>query len=709
MDEKLIELAEWTLSHDLYPEPVIPEYDPTDEIFPEAVRHAKRFGEYLDAQPVSIRDGAKFVGLMRFADDYFPGEIHQRRGFPYFSKTNKRYYCKPYNNYATCDWEHATADFGAVIQYGFEELYRQINVSRDAHAAEPEKLIFLQGEEMVLNAILRWAEKCALACEAKAAEEKDEARQNELYEMADILRRVPRYPARTFREAVQCLYLIFHFLVDSIGLPDRYLRPYYERDLAEGRLTREEAENYLGELYCMISASTPFTSGNADKGGESHFTIGGYLPDHTDGFCDLSRLLLDSMMKLPLVRPQVTVRWTPETPTEVLYHVLDCERHDKGKRIALCNDVPRIKAYMELTEMPFEEACRYVVVGCNEPAFEGSIDMTGALGNVGRTVSDVFTTGSKKVFDAVTFDEFYTEYERTLDAALTQIVQYLGMFNASRSRDVDVVSSPFITGCIERGVSMTQGGAKLATFSLSLCGYITAVDSLTVIRQFVFEEKKFTLRQLADMLAANWEGYEAQRAEILKRGHFFGNDDPDCAEIVERFNGSLRAFALKHRGIFGTRMLFGSYIGYQPHNSWFGELTGATPDGRKAGEIFVIGIGQMNGKDREGLTALLHSMSTAYADGIVNGTVVSNIMLDEALIANDDNFEKTVKLAESYFRSGGLMLQLNHVSREELLDARKNPDKYRSLRVRVSGFSAYFTRLNERLQEEIIARTSKSN
>lgn len=707
MNERIIRMAEYSLKNEIYPESVKPEFEPDDEMFPEAVKNGKRVAEFLAAQTVRIDDDDRFVGRIRFMGDVV-GDIFRGSGHVCRGRASAKYYLKPLDNLVTFEWEHSNADFGIVIREGIEGMIARINDSRDVHAAEPEKLYFLEGMELALHGILEWAEKCAAACLDKAAKTADEARREELYEMAKICRRVPAKPARTFREAVQCLYFCFHFLPDSIGAPDRYLRPYFEADMAAGRLTTEEAEDILGELFVMISAFTPYTSMHYDKGGESHFAIGGYLPDHTDGFCELSRLILDTMMKLPLVRPQVTVRWTPEMPHETLYHVLDCERHDKGKRIALANDIPRIKAYMELAGMSFEEACRYIIVGCNEPAFEGSIDLSGCLTNVGRAMTDVFEKRRHEVLSATDFDSFYAIFEEELFTDLARIIDWMNIFNAARARDINVISSPFIGGCIERGLSANAGGCEKATFCASLCGYITVADSLTIVKQFVFDEAIFTMAELCDMLAANWEGYESERELILKKGHFFGNDYDDANELLARFNDSLTRFAKSHRSLFGTRLLFGSHTGYWQHNVWFGERTGATPDGRFAGDPFVLGVGQTLGKDTEGMTALLNSVACAFDDGILSGAAVFNLKLDEALIRRDENFAKTVQIIDSYFRRGGLMLQLNYVSREELLDAKANPELHKNLRVRVSGFSGYFTHLNEQLQDDVIARTEKS-
>ena len=153
--------------------------------------------------------------------------------------------------------------------------------------------------------------------------------------------------------------------------------------------------------------------------------------------------------------------------------------------------------------------------------------------------------------------------------------------------------------------------------------------------------------------------------------------------------------------------MIGNLIGYNQHNKWFGAGTKATPDGRYNGDSMNFGIGQSEGKDREGLSALLNSVAKINSHSVLAGSTVTNVLIDEQLIVNDDNFEKTVKLFETYLKNGGLHFQLTYVSKDDLKAAKVSPDEYKNLRVRVSGFSDYFVRLNEDLQDEIIERTEK--
>lgn len=707
MSERLLRMAERSNREDIYPKPVPVEIDPADNLLPEPQLTAKYLALFMARQTVVIDDDMHLVGLMRFHGCPVPSNIFQRLGHKGFAEAARRLYLKTDDGLTCFEWQHANADFGKLLRLGITGYLDEIVAARRLCPADPERLLFLAALEKTGHAIIDWAEKCARECLRRAAAVSDPGRQAELRHMAALCRRVPAFPARTFEEAVQSVFLCFHFLPDSLGLLDRYLRPFYEQGRRNGTLTRAAAKELLQELFVMVNGFTPPSSGNADKGGESHFAVGGYLPDRSDGFCDLSRLILEAMMELPLYRPQVTLRWTGKTPFEVLHYVMDCERHDTFKRIAFANDEPRIAAFTRFAGLPFEKACRYVMVGCNEPTFEGTIDLSGCKSNPIRALLDTFGERTAEICAAPDFDSFYAIFEEELQRTLARIVDRLNEFNALRSRDINVLSSLFIEGCIERARSCTQGGSKSVLASSTMMGYVNLIDSLVVIRQFVFDERRLALRDLLQALQDNWSGHEALRGEILRDAKFFGGDGELSNDIARRLSDSMARYAEGRRDLFGTPLIFGNLAGYNPHQVWFGALTGATPDGRHAGDPLNFGSTPIGGHDRDGLTAVLSSVAKISPTGIMNGSAVFNLSIDRQLVADERNFEKTARLVETYFRLGGLHVQLNYIDGDELRDAKAHPDRHRNLRVRVSGFSGYFTRLSPGMQDDVIARTTQ--
>ncbi|MBR4662531.1 MAG: hypothetical protein IKO93_01530, partial [Lentisphaeria bacterium] len=525
-----------------------------------------------------------------------------------------------------------------------------------------------------------------------------------LLRMASNCMQVPEHPARTFEEAMQCLYFYFIFQPDSIGRPDQYLYPLYQKDMAEGTLTNEHAKELLQELYVMIHGWTRCSSTNWDKGAESHFVVGGYTADHKCAWNELSELIVDAMMEADLIRPQVSLRWNKLTPRSVLRKMLDCERKDKNKRIALVNDEPRIAAMLK-NGIPWETAYDYIMVGCNEPAYQGGISLGGDTVNIVRSLVNTLNGRRAEILDCPDFDSFYAIYEQELHRDLETILDYSNRFNMLRSRDCNVLTSLFMTGCIERATSVTQGGAVRARWCANFMGSTNLIDSLCIIRQFVYEEKRCTMETLLAALDADWKGHEALRTEILKHGRFFGNNDELSNGMAQRFYTSVYHFAKGRTDIFGHYLCYGNLTGYRLHFSQYGALTQATPDGRIAGSALMFGSGQSEGKDRDGITSLLLSVAHMDPTLIMCGNSILNLSVDENTVQNEESFEKLVSLIEIYFQEGGLHLPLNHVSAEDLIAAKKEPDKYKSIRVRVSGFSATFVKLEEEIQDNVIART----
>ena len=238
-----------------------------------------------------------------------------------------------------------------------------------------------------------------------------------------------------------------------------------------------------------------------------------------------------------------------------------------------------------------------------------------------------------------------------------------------------------------------------------LIGITNVIDSLVTVKQFVFDEKLFSMKELTDALKADWNSYEELRTLIIKRGVFFGNDDERSDSLARRLYDSFYRYLSGKKNLFGYQFLIGDLLGYNEHHKWFGEKTKATPDGRHSGELLKFGIGQSEGRDHEGLTALLNSIAQTDRHAIACGSTVTNISIDKRLLEGD-NFAKTVDLFETYFKNGGVHFQLTYVSHDELVAAKCDPDKYKNLRVRVTGFSDYFTNLRESVQDDIISRTT---
>ena len=705
MCERIEKLTALTLKGEMFAHPVPTVYDREDLFLSRQQMESKRLCEFILNQEPVLTEYSKMTGFFN-CDNSVVGDAFRRTGHKAWEAIRNDFYLKAIDNLSTFEWQHATADYKKVLDKGLNGIIAEIDESLKVHT-EAEQIEFLNALKAVVNALIGWAHKCSdKALELSKTVENTEHKKN-LENLSKALKNVPENKPKSFYEAVLTIYVCFSADPDSVGTLDRYLRPFYEHDIENGVITREEAKEYLQELFLMLQAATHVNSTNFTRGGESHFCIGGYLPDGSDGFCDLSRLILEALLELPTWIPQVTLRWTAKTPKEVFRYVLDCERKDPNKRIAFQNDEKRMKCYTEICGFPFEKAVGYTTVGCNEPAFLGAISGSNSKINFVRSTETLFHKKSEKIVNCKSFDEYYKIFLEELFSDLDIAYEYDDKYNRERAKDINYLSSIFFQGTIEKAKSLTQGASDTVMASPMLMGIANVIDSLIIVKQFVFEEKIITMQELVSAVQNDWVGYEDLHTLIKNKGDFFGNDTERSNYIAQKLYASMYEYLKDKTNLFGYHFLMGDLFGYNPHFKWFGEKMGATPDGRKAGEALKFGLQQSGGYDRNGLSALLNSIAKVDPNAIGCGSTVTNFMIDEQLIKNDDNFEKTVDMLLTYFKNGGVHFQLTYVSKEDLLNAKVTPEDYKNLRVRVSGFSDYFVKLNEAIQDDIIDRTTQ--
>ena len=703
MNKRISELTKLTLEGKMYAEVKPVEFDRMDLLLPREEQETKRLCEFILSQEPVITPYSKMTGYFNM-DGSIVGDAFRRMGHKFYAELKKEFYLKSVDNLSTQEWQHATADYTKVLKKGIGGIIAEIDESAKIHTSM-EELAFLNALKKVALTLVERAHMCSRkALKLSETVDNPEYKEN-LKLLSDTLMRVPENKPESFYEAVLTIYFCFAADPDSVGTLDRYLNSFYENDIAKGILTRDEAKEYLQELFLMLQSATHHESPNFTRGGESHFCVGGYLPNGEDGFCELSKLILESLTELPTWIPQVTLRWTEKLPHETFKYVMDLERKDPHKRIAFQNDEKRIKCYTEICGFSYEDAVSYTTVGCNEPAFPGGISGSNSKINFMRSVETLFHRKSDEIADAKDFEEFYAVFEKEMQSDLDIAYDFDDKYNRVRAKDLNYLSSIFFRGCIEKAKSLTRGASDTVIASPNYMGIANVIDSLIVVKQFVFDDKTVTMPHLIKALQNNWQGYEELRAVIIKKGDFFGNDTERSNYVAQKLYKSLYDFLKNKTNLFGYHWLVGDLTGYHQHYKWFGEKTKATPDGRYNGDMLKFGFGQSEGRDRNGLTALLNSIAKADPNAIGCGSTVTNITIDEQLVKNDDNFDKTVNMMEAYFKNGGVHFQLTYVSKEDLIKAKETPDDYKNLRVRVSGFSDYFVKLNDALQDDIIERT----
>ena len=702
MIERIRKQADYALHNETFPVIQTVTYDPADAGLPEPVRIAKQLKEFLLNQPIIIGTNELLACRMRF-DDSVTGDVYTTAGHMNYRGFFKTHSDSNPTPLCFLDWNHFCTDYAFVLENGIIGYISKIKKIKPRYIMDKEKSDLLTGMEMTCDAIISWADHCSAQYRESAQLQTDRVRKEELIRMSEICKNVPMNAASDFYEAVQSIWFMFLLMPDSLGRLDQYLYKFYKQDLSANKITKENACALIEELLIKVFEYKGYRE---HRSGDNALVVGGYLANGEDGFNELSELILEAISELPTWRPQASFRWTAKTPFSTLKLIVEFNK--KCKNIVFTNDETRLKGFQKLG-VSYEDAVNYTMIGCNEWAITGKSN-TGADGyfNPLKSLEDILNNHSSDLGSFELFEDFYAYYEKRLEKDISIMMDLADAFFDVRAKDASVLSSIFIEGCIEKAIYITNGGAKYNASCWSVAGLINLVDSLSVIKQFVFCEKSFTFGELSDMCRCNWKGYEDIRLRILKRGIFFGNDQDFVDEIAVKIIDTLYSFTNRRFPKKGGKFIFGSMVAYNSAHITMGARTGATPDGRHSGDAFVVGIGAAPAKAQLGVTALMKSVTKIDYSNL-SGPVVVNLTLEKSMVDSDEKLERIAHLFETYFKLGGVQLQPDYLSIWDLIKAQKDPDEYKNLRVRVTGYSGFFTSFDKNLQDEIISRMVHEN
>ena len=589
-----------------------------------------------------------------------------------------------------------------------------------------EKKDYWEAVILVYEAWIRFAERYAALCEALAGEEKDPGRERELREMGRICRKVPRASAESFREALQSFWLTFLMALPSpttsAGRFDQYMWPYLQKDLAEGKLTEGEALELLEILRCKVMKINR-VSGKANRAKNAgmakwyNWTIGGVDAEGNDATNPLTYLLLEAAKETKLPHHTLTLRVHPGTPEKLMTKALEVVRTGIGMP-AFVGDESYIRFFVE-NGMPLEDARDYCMTGCvdgNVPARSRSqvvtffiipqaLDVFMHNGYCRHTKETVgIPTGD--VTQMATFEEFYEGFKKQFKYLLSM---------ASERNNVELIAQralfpdPFRSALMKDGV---KDGKDLLNkrFAMENCSCLGAVggvntgDALSAVKELIYDKKKYTMAQLLRALDADWEGYEEMRQDFI-RAPKYGNDldapDAMVAEVYRLFAESCAENPTAYGGHVTPNAI--SISAHQPG----GAVTGATPDGRRGGDILAdASLSPDRGRDKNGPTAVFRSAMKVDQDPY-QGTLM-NMKLHPSALQSEEDLRKLGSMIKTYLTHGGKHIQFNVVDRAEMEDAQRRPEQHSDLVVRVAGYSAYFTRLPEAIQNEVMDRTEQS-
>ena len=615
---------------------------------------------------------------------------------------------------------HVIPGYRRVLKMGFRGIEKMAAEGlanlKETDEKYDQRKDFYESVVVAARAVCDYSNRYAdLAMEK--AEKANETRKAELLVIAECARRVPALPPRTFMEALQSIWMTNVVMemsygegnIFSQGRVDLYLYPYYTTDLAEGRITYEEAleaiEEYLVKLASVVIA------------GQNNVTIGGLDKDGNDSTNDISYMFLEAISNVKSLLNTLSIRISSKSSHEFMKRTIEAFKYTAG--MGIHNDevlVPQLHN----TGYSLEDARDYSLVGCVEPAGTGN-DFSYTAGNAvqisillnmalneGRTILSGTKTVGAKTPPASTFKSFEDVKKAYVDQLTFAIDLTVKKAELKDKAFADYLPSPLLSstieGCLESGMDATRNGAKYNNNPMGSQGLATVTDSLAAIRWAVFEEKLVTMEELVNHMNKNFKGAEELREKLRNKAPKYGNGDERTDDLAKWVATTLCDLTRGYKARGGDGIYHNCLVsaGTQILE---GKTLGATPDGRLRGEPVANGISPANGTEKNGLTMALRSVAYATAEPHLTNGASMNVRINPSIIQTDEGLEHFTSILEAYLELGGRELQINPISTDILRDAQAHPENYSDLSVKVTGYSARFIDLTKELQNDIIART----
>ncbi len=607
------------------------------------------------------------------------------------------------------DFDHVVPDWDAILCLGFPGLKKRAEEYKELHKARgtltPETAAFFDGIIIEYTAVIALVDRLYRLA---LTQNHDKAKK-----VAECLLHIRDGAPKNIYEAMQVIYIYFmvsecfdSYQVRSLGNGlDNTLYGFYKNDLKSGAYTKEEIKELFRYFLFQWSAIGNYWG--------QPFYMGGTNADGSTKYNELSYNILDVYDELGIYNPKIQVKINENTPDRLLFKVFDMIRRGKSC-FALCCEPGMMKAVMSYGAT-YEEALNMDIRGCHETGVRANEVSTGTgYVNALKSVEYVFSNGfdsrtgkqlglkTGELKDLKTFEDFYSAVlkqwenliEMTIDVS-KQYEKYLSFINPSN------MYSATIEGALKKGADAYQSGVKFNNSALLNCGFASFVDAVMAVKEFVYDKKDVTLEELSAALAADWKGFEDLHTKVVKSLRKYGNDDAETDRYTEamsayfasRVNNRPNARGGVYKAIMHTAMEFVRE----------GEKTGATPDGRYAGDEISKNGSPSVGMDREGVTALIKSALKARPYTYCESFCL-DVMLHPTAVSGDEGLEIMKSLLFMYMKNGGQSIQFNVFNTETLRDAQKHPEKYENLQVRVCGWNVLWNNLSEKEQNAYITR-----
>ncbi len=595
-----------------------------------------------------------------------------------------------------------------------------------ANPNDIEKIYFYKSIIDTTEGVMIYAKRMSDYAAELAEKEKDSKRKEELKKISEVNAWVPAHKPRTFWEAIQSVWTVESLLVVeenqtgmSIGRVDQYMYPFYRADRDAGRMTDFDAFELAGCMLIKMSEMMWVTSEGGSKffAGYQPFVnmcVGGVDRAGRDATNDLTYLLMDAVRHVKIYQPSLATRIHNKSPQKYLKKIVDVVRSGMG--FPACHfDDAHIKMMLS-KGVSIEDARDYCLMGCVEPQKSGRLYQwtSTAYTQWPICIELVLNHGVPLWFQKQVCPDMgdlsqYKTYEE-FDHAVKQMIRHITKWTSvatviSQRVHRELAPKPLMSimyeGCMEKGKDVSSGGA-MYNFGPGVVwtGLATYTDSMAAIKKLVYDDKLYTLQQLNEAMLADFKGYEQIRTNCLNAPKY-GNDD-DYADLIAA--DLIDYTEIDHRKYKTLYSVLSHGTLSISNNTPFGQLTGASANGRNAWMPLSDGISPTQGADVKGPTAIIKSVSKVSVDSMNIG-MVHNFKIMAGLLDTPEGEEGIISLLRTASIFGNGEMQFNYFDNETLIDAQKHPEKYRDLIVRVAGYSSFFVELCKDVQDEIISRT----
>ena len=597
---------------------------------------------------------------------------------------------------------HMAIDYDLVLNEGLNGIIAKIDGYLDT--CTEDKVPFYECCKKCLQAVILYSEKYSEKALEMAEKTNNLERKAELLKIAEICKKVPANPAGNFYEAVQSVHFITHSVTFNplrmyahqqfqLGHPDRYLLPYYQKDLESGAITKEFAQLLIDCLAIQINLRVP-------NGLSSGYMVGGRDINGNIVQNDLTLMCMQAIDDVRLVYPSVGLCWTEGMDQKYLEKACEILSHGRSHPAIFNDDV--ITKGLKYYGVPEEQAHNYIHSTCVEitPVAASNVWVASPYTNMAQLLLDCLN----REYDS--YEELEDALFKHLNGSIKDNFEHQNLMRKLRAEySINPLLSCLVNDCLKLSTDIEQGGAIYNWITPSFVGMANLVDSLYAVKKVVFDDKEMTMAELKAILDRNFEGKELFRQKLANKIAKYGNDIDDIDCYFERIIKNIVEECKKYEGMHQNGNIIPSVFCWIMHE-FFGRDTGATPDGRLAGFPLGDGSGPCQGREMNGPTASIISSTKWKHHELIGGVAVNMKFSKKSL--GEESLVTMRNIIETYLKRGGFEIQINVIDKQTLEKARINPEEYRDLVVRIGGYSDYFVKLSENMQAEVILRTEHS-